>query len=189
MILALGVHGAEAVARLLGGEVCQLIKAGHIGVVGHAAHLFDIADIQGRSGNAVDADLHAGNNNIGVVVQYGGVVGFGGHNIFVGVLVGLYPALAGDEIAAGGNGQGDGVLLGVKAAVGLTPVLVVQSQLLLGKDDGLSGNDGLHIGVVGCGGAAGITGLVSGGNRKCHGAYHQHSQRQCKCFFHGNILL
>ena len=176
MVLALGVHGAEVVARLLGGEARQLIKAGNIGIVGHAVYILHIAHIQRRSGNTVNGDLYAGNDDIGIVIQYRGLIGLGGHHILVGGLIGPYPALAGDEIAAYGDGQGNGILLGVKAAVGLAPVLVGQAQLFLGEYDRLSGHDGLHVGVIGRGGAAGVASLVPGGNRKRHGAHHQHSQ-------------
>ena len=189
MLLALGVHGAVVLAGLLGGKARQILKAGNIDIVGHAGDLFDIADIQGRGADAVNGNLHAGNNDIRVVVQYGSLVGLGGHNILIGGGVGLYPALAGNQLAADRDGQGDGVLLGVKVAVGLAPVLVGQAQLLLGEDDRLSGHDRLHIGVVRSGGAAGVPALVPGGNRKRHGAHHQNSQRQCKCFFHGDTLL
>ena len=187
MILALGVHGAEVLARLLGGKVRQLIKAGNIGVVGHAVHFLHIAHVQRRGGNPVNGHLHAGDDDIGIVIQYGGVVRLGVHHVFVGGLVGLYPALAHDQIAAGGDGQADEVLFGVKVPVGLAPVLGGQAQLLLGEYDGLTGDDGLHVGVIGRRGTAGVAGLVPGGNRERHGANHQHSQCQCKCFFHGTF--
>ena len=50
-------------------------KAGNIGIVGHAVYILHIAHIQRRSGNTVNGDLYAGNDDIGIVIQYRGLIG------------------------------------------------------------------------------------------------------------------